>query len=212
MTANHRWIVARRNEAWQLGIELRERLLASFMEMDGLRERPLIKHVLDDLVQDVQGARLCDGVLPLDRFAQSEVVGSRILVTVNTRIAEMPGVKDAVGIRLVAVAHEAVHVDQDLDPTKVSDGMQLMFAELATSEPRIIVCRSAGGAGRSGQPAQEFIAENAALAMTIALPDLKRCAAFGDFQRLAAGGGDLGSAGWALLYQIAEFVGVNTLG
>jgi hypothetical protein len=209
MRANDRWLAARRTEAWRIGVELRERLLASFMEMDGLRERPLLKDVLDDLVQDVQDARLLDQVLPLDRYAQSEILGQRIVVTVNTRIAEIPGVKDAAGVRTLAVAHEAVHIDQDLDPTQIDRDVQLMLPDLDVTEPRVIVCRTAGGAGRVGQPAQEFRAENAALAMAIALPDLQRCAAFVAFQRRAADGGDLGGAGWRLLYQTAEFVGVN---
>ena len=112
MRANHPWLVARRNEAYQFGVGLRERLMTDFMEMDGLRERPLMKHVIEDLVQDVQRARLLDGVLPLDRYAQSQVVNGRIVVTVNKRIAEMPRVKDPAGVRTVAIGHEAIHVDQ----------------------------------------------------------------------------------------------------
>jgi hypothetical protein len=209
MRANDRWLAARRNEAYELGVGLRERLMTDFMEMDGLRERPLMKHVIEDLVQDVQHARLLDGVLPLDRYAQSERVNGRIVVTVNKRIAEMPGVKDPDGVRIVAIGHEAIHVDQHFNPSTLSPGGQLAFPGLEPDAPQLIMCRSAGGAGRAGQPAQEFIAENAALAMTIALPDLQRCAAFAAFQRRAAEGGDLGRVGWQLLYQIAEFVGVN---
>ena len=209
MTVNNRWLAARRSEALRLGVELRERLLASFMEMDGLRERPLMKDVLEYLVEYVQQARLRDDVLPLDRYAQSQVVDGRYVVTVNKRIAEIPGVKDPAGVRLVAIGHEAVHIDQHLDPTKVGAGEQLSLPGLMPEMPRVIMCRSAGGGGHAGQPAQEFTAENAALAMTIALPDLKRCAAFADFQRRAADGGDLGSIGWQRLYEIAEFVGVN---
>ncbi|MDP8921558.1 MAG: hypothetical protein M3O34_01620 [Chloroflexota bacterium] len=180
------------------------------MAMDGLRERPLIKHVIEDLVQDVQGARLREDVLPLDRFAQSEVINGRAVVTINTRIAEMARVKDPAGVRIVAIGHEAVHVDQHLNPSPSSSvAEQLVLPELDLEVPQVIMCRSAGGAGRAGQPAQEFLAENAALAMTIALPDLQRCAAFAAFQRLAGDGGDLGGAGWQLLYQVAEFVGVN---
>ncbi len=210
MRAHHPWLVARRNEAYRLGVGLRERLLADFMAMDGLRERPLIKHVIEDLVQDVQGARLREDVLPLDRFAQSEVINGRAVVTINTRIAEMARVKDPAGVRIVAIGHEAVHVDQHLNPSPSSSvAEQLVLPELDLEVPQVIMCRSAGGAGRAGQPAQEFLAENAALAMTIALPDLQRCAAFAAFQRLAGDGGDLGGAGWQLLYQVAEFVGVN---
>ena len=210
MRADHPWLVARRNEAWQLGVGLRERLLADFMEMDGLHERPLIKHVIEDLVQDVQRARLRDEVLPLDRFAQCELMNGRAVVTINSRIAEMPGVKDPEGVRIVAIGHEVVHVDQHLNPNPtISPAQQLMLPELDLETPQAILCRSAGGAGRAGQPAQEFLAENAALAMTIALPDLQRCAAFLAFQRLAADGGDLGGAGWHLLYKVAEFIGIN---
>lgn len=209
MRADHPWLVARRNEAWQLGIVLRERLLADFMHMESLDERPLIKEVIEDLVRDVQGARLRDEVLPLERYAQSEVANGRPLVTINTRIAEMPRVKDAAGVRVVAIGHEAVHVDQHLNLSPDAASQQLVFPGLELEAPPVIMCRSAGGAGHAGQPAQEFMAENAALAMTIALPDLQRCAAFASFQRLAADGGDLGSVGWTLLYRTAEFIGVN---
>jgi hypothetical protein len=115
MTANDRWLTAGRSEACRLGVELRECLLATFMEMDGLRERPLILDVLEDLVQDGQRARLRDEVLPLDRYTQSEVVNGRILVTLDKRIAVMPGVKNPAGVRIVAIGHEAAHVDQHLD-------------------------------------------------------------------------------------------------
>ena len=210
MRANHPWLVARRNDAYQSGVGLRERLMTDFMEIEGLRERPLMKHVIEDLVQDVQGARLRDDVLPLDRFAQSELLNGRIVVTVNKRIADMPGVKDPAGVRIVAIGHEAVHVDRHLDPRPANAvGSQLTFLEPDLQTPRLIMCRSAGGAGRAGQPEQEFLAENAALALTIAWPDLQRCAAFAAFQRRAADGGDLGGAGWSLLYQTAEFIGVN---
>ena len=209
MTANERWLAARRLEAWRTGIELRERLLAAYMHAEGLRERPLIKDVLDDLVEGVQKARLLDGVLLLDTFAQSERVRGRIVVTVNSRIADMPGVKDAAGVRTVAVAHEAMHVDRDFAPANANLPVQLVLPEVAVSDTPVIICRSAGGAGRAGQPAQEFMAENGALAMVIALPDLKQCAAFVEFRRLASYGGELGGTGWRLLYDIAEFLGVN---
>jgi hypothetical protein len=138
MRTNHPWLEVRRNEAYQFGVGLRERLMMDFMEMDGLRDRPLVKHVIEDLVQDVQGARLRDDVLPLDRYAQSQVVNGRPVVTVNTRIAEMPGVKDPDGVRIVAIGHEAVHVDQHLSPSTVAVGGQLMFPGLdpvATTPP-----------------------------------------------------------------------------
>jgi len=209
VTASSRWLDAKRADARKLGVELRERLMARLMESEGLQERPLVKNVLDDLVQDVQRARLRDSVLPLDRFAQSEVVRGRIEVTINQRIPEIPGVKDAAGVRLVAVAHEAVHVDQDLDPSRHAPGRQPALPGLEYEDPRLIVCRSVAGAGYSGQPQREFIAENAGLAMAIALPDLQRCAAFAELRRRAAHGGELGTVGWSLLYQTAEFIGVN---
>src|SRR5436190_15084923 len=117
MRANDRWLEARRNEAYELGVVLRERLLEDFMQIDGLHERPLIKDVIEDLVQDVQGARLRDDVLPLDRYAQSEIVNGRPVVTVNARIADMSNVRDPAGVRRVAIGHEAVHVDQHLNPS-----------------------------------------------------------------------------------------------
>jgi hypothetical protein len=209
VTANSRWLDARRAAAWKLGVELRERLLETFMDEEGLRSRPLIKEVADDLVREVQGARLRDDCLPLDRFAQSEVVGGRIEVTINSRIGEISGVKDPVGTRTVAVLHEAVHVDRDLRPVEPSLRRQPALPGLEDDGPRLIVCRSAGSVYRSSQPEREFIAENAALAAAIAWPDLRRCAAFVEFRRRAAEGGDLGGAGWCLLYETAAFIGVN---
>ncbi len=73
----------------------------------------------------------------------------------------------------------------------------------------MVVCRSVGSGGHAGQLEREFIAENAGLSMAIALPDLRRCAAFLELHRRGVGGGDLGGAGWSLLYEIAEFIGVN---
>ena len=179
------------------------------MAENGLQERPFLKEVIDDLITDVQGARLREDVLPLDRFAQTEVIGRRIEVSINTRIADIPGVKDAAGVAYVAKWHESIHVQRDGDTAKSDDPeLQLPLDGFEIERPRLIFCRGFS-APQPKSAEREFMAENAALAAAIAGPDLARSGAFIRFQHLAALGGDLGSQGWQLLYKTAEDLGVN---
>jgi hypothetical protein len=66
----------------------------------GLANRPLLKDIVDDLIEGIQGARLRQGVLPLDRFGQTENLGGKLEVTINSRIPEMILAKDVAGIEL----------------------------------------------------------------------------------------------------------------
>jgi hypothetical protein len=198
----------KREDCWAIGVRHRERLVAEFMSRTGLQVRPFLKNMIDDLIEDVQGARLREEVLPLDRFAQTELVDGRVVVSVNTRIADVPRAKDIAGIVYISKWHESIHVDRDFVEDS-GDGERKDARPVAdVNRSRLIVCRSTGGR-RGAQPPWEFVAENAALAAAIAGPDLARSRAFFRFQRLAAQRGDLGSRAWAALYEICEDIGVN---
>jgi hypothetical protein len=168
-------------------------LVVEYMRRNNLQDQPFLKNLVDDLIEEIQGARLLRGALPLDRFAQTEMSGDRIEVTINSRIPEMTKVKDAPGVELISKFHESLHVDRDF---KVS------------ARPQLIVCRSASV--RNGRvPLHEFVAENAALSAAIAATDLVRSRGFLRFQRLAAARGDLGRRGWDALYEVCAEIGVN---
>jgi hypothetical protein len=78
-----RWLDAKCADCWSLGVRHRERLLQQYLQGHRLRTRPLLREVVDDLIEEVQQARLRVDVLPLDRFAQTERVGDRIEVTMD---------------------------------------------------------------------------------------------------------------------------------
>jgi len=200
----------RRVEARRYGVLHRERLVATFMEREGLTQRPALKEIAEQLVEDVQGARLMHEVLPLDRYAQTERVGSRVVVSINTRIAEMEGIKDAAGIALVALFHESIHVADDFahPGDEVSSHLQGLPG-FEVELPRLVVCRGPGEGLRGAALEREFWAENAGLAAAICGEDLARSPAFARLQERAALGGELGTHGWNLLYSAAGDVGVN---
>jgi hypothetical protein len=197
-------------DAFALGVEVRERAVAAYMAQNQLTERPMLKDIIEDIITEVHGARLLRGVLALDTFAQTERVGERLEVTLNTRIAEMQRVKDPKLIEHVALWHEDIHIEVDFVEAPRLDGeaVQLSLPEMVPAPPQLIMCRR-GPAGFGPEAIREFRAENAALAASIAGPDLARCDAFLPFQALAEQGGELGSRGWRLLYHISETIGVN---
>lgn len=201
-------LLAKRREAWNLGIEHREKLLGILMPHRSPNAPPLLKDVVDDLLEYAQGVRLRSEVLPLDVFAQSEVIGSRIEVSVNNRIPEMRGVIDASGVATVAKWHESVHVERDLRPKGMSE-TQLPMSGMEDATQRLIVCRRAGASQAPNVDEREFFAENAGLAAAIAFRDLDRSSAFREFSAVAKQGGDITVPGWTLLAQSAAEIGVN---
>jgi hypothetical protein len=203
------WQRERFEEAWRFGTDHREALVGRLMARSGRRERPLLKEIIDEVIEEEQGARLLKQVLPLDTYAQTELVGGRAVVTVNSRIPEMPGVKDAAGARHVALWHESVHIPRDILPAaQAAAGAQATLPGFEVDVPRVVVCKTRKPLGPA-ERAREFFAENAAQAAAIAAADLQRCGAYAEYQRRLARGGDLGRYGWALLYGIAAFIGVN---
>ena len=199
----------KRTEAWNLGIAHREVLVHRYMAMHTLRERPFLKDVIDDLIEEVQGARLREEVLPLDTFGETEAVNGRIEVSINSRIAEMPGVKDAGGVAHVTKWHESYHVEQDMGSGRGATRIhQLGFPGIDSQPPQLIVCRNIRSSD-SIIAEREFIAENAAVAAAIADADLKLCDAFQEFLHEVKKGGEFGGTAWRLLYQTAQDIRVN---
>jgi hypothetical protein len=183
--------------------------MREFMLRNGLTERPHLKDVIDELIEDVQGARLIEEVLPLDRFAQTEAVGGKIVVSINSRIAQIPGVKDPIGVSTVAKWHESIHVARDIKAETLEwDHDQLTLPGFESRRESLIVCRTAQGHRIAGEE-REFLAENAGVAAAICGADLARSPSFSKFQRLAAQCVELAGDGWHLLYETADGIGVN---
>ena len=121
-----------RREAWQFGRELRDGLLADYARAYGEPGRPPAL-IGGELLTDFLGARLAYDALPLDVFAQTSWEDYRALVTVNSRMREIAGVKDAEGVAHVAVWHEIMHVQRDLPALR--RGPQTAFAGMRPSAP-----------------------------------------------------------------------------
>lgn len=208
MTLQHVW-EQRRIEVWQWGAAHREYLMAENMGFYGLSERPLVKDIVDAVIMEIQGARLVEGALPLDTYAQTQLHRGRLEVTVNSRIHQMDGVGDPERIAHVAKWHESADIARDFAVTTVDgNGKQPTLPGWEVPVPRLVVCRRAGRErGKAGE--REFFAENAAHAAAIAGPDLLRCDAFHQLAALVERGRELGGTGWRALYETAEFIGVN---
>jgi hypothetical protein len=209
MAGFDRWLESRRREAWRYGIEHREALVQRMLTRLGLRDRPLLKDIVEELIEEDQGVRVRDEVLELDTYAQTTLVNGRPVVSINSRIGEMPGVKDAAGARHVALWHESIHIPRDILPTSrwnVHDQFKLPGFDVEATP--LVVCKSRKPL-RPEEKAREVFAEAAARAAAIAQPDLQRCPAYREYERRAARGGELGRSGWRLLYETAAFIGVN---
>ena len=204
------FIDRRTSDAWTYGIEHRERLVRTFMDGDRLTVRPLLKDIVDILIEEIQGARLREDVLPLDRYAQTESAGGRLEVTVNSRIHLMEGVKHVNGVAHVAKWHESIHVDRDFrDLGQARVGEQASLPGLVAQLPALVACRGFHENLPAERKASEFFAETAGVAAAVCGEDLNQSPAYRYLVRRARQGGELGASGWSLLYSAAEFIGVN---
>jgi hypothetical protein len=204
------YIAAKQRAAWRLGIDHREDLVSFYMAERGMRERPMLRDIIDDLLTEVQGVRLLEEVLPMDTYAQTEAVGGRILVSINQRIGEMEWVKDSAGVASLAKWHESIHVVKDVQPSSpLVRQLPMALPTVQSQEYRLIACRKIGAYDHVSADEREFIAENAALAAAVCPADLVRSAAFLELQGLAARGGNITTPGWSLLAAAASDIGVN---
>ena len=195
-----------RREAWQFGRGLRDALLADYARAYGEPGRPPAL-IGGELLTDFLGARLAYDALPLTVFAQTAWDEDRALVTVNSRMREIPGVKDAEGVAHVAIWHEIVHVQRDLPALR--RGPQAAFAGMHPSAP-IACSRDPRAGGLHGtELRREVFAEGAGRGAAVSWPHLRRAAGFRDFLDLATRGRASRTAGWRPLYRAAAAIGVN---
>jgi hypothetical protein len=205
MTSN--WLARNRERLWQIGVEHRESLMAQYMAFYGLAKRPSLKNVYRELIGEIQGARIIDAPLPMDRYAQTEVVNGRPEITINTLIGRMPLITDPGPIRHVAAWHESIHILVDVERRDLPPLTELRRGlEVSTSSS--LLCYASHGALHRWSLREQAI-DAAALAASIADTDLRGCHHYLNFLQLAAMGGDLGPLGWQLLGAISTVIGVN---
>ncbi len=205
MTPN--WLFQNRIALWRLGVEHREALLAQYMVFYGLTERPPLKSIYRELLSEIQGARLIYAPLPMDRYAQTEVVNGRTEITINTLIGRMPGIKDHHGVEHVAGWHESFHVAVDVERRDLPP-LTYLTRGLGGSTSSPLLC-DANQNDQRGWTVRERAIETAALAAAIADADLRRTLSYLNFLQLASWGGDMGAPGWQFLESIAGRIGVN---
>ena len=182
--------------------------MADWMVLNGQTTRPLLKEIIDEVLEDILGVRLREEILPLDRFAQTERVEGRLEVSVNSRIGEMAKVKNVAGVTYAAKWHEAVHVVKDFAVETSNDG-QPSLPLFSVEPPQLVACRGSAQAQSAEERAREAFAENAGTAAAICAFDLVTCADYLELMDLADAGGELGRNGWRLLYNSADFIGIN---
>ena len=213
MASNGRYISEKRREAWDYGNRHRDRLVDGYVIDHRLTERPFLKDIIDDLIEEQQHVRLLSGPLRLDTYGQTERIGGRIEITVNSRINEMIYVKDVDGVANATKWHESVHAERDLGVQEIDgDGSQQVFTVPGFEKHSLglIVCRDVEKIGYGGEERErEFFAENAGIAAAISGADLLRCEEFLEFKELVILGGDITLPGWDLIKAIAGRIGVN---
>jgi len=161
------------------------------------------------VIEDVLGARLRVEVLPLDRFAQTELVDGRLEVSINSRVGSMARVKDVAGVIYAAKWHESVHVVRDF-PSQVSRGRSSSLpSRPLTWRSRAWWCAEAmqplaiPRKKRASPSLRTQAWQQRSAGGPHSLPE------YLELMALADAGGNLGKNGWRLLYRSAEFIGIN---
>lgn len=195
-------MLAVRREAWRFGREVRDGLVRDY-ERTYRCVAPAPALIADELLTDFLGARLCYDPLPLDRYAQTSFENGQPVVVINSLTADIPGVKDPVGVQNQAKLHETIHVVRDEDLLRV--GAQGVFDGFEV-DPIIRCYREAKDMHRSGLMEREFWAEEAGRAAAVSFKALLRSSAWLEFM-----GRDRmeNSTAWKLLYEAAHDIGIN---
>ena len=201
-----RWTEARRREAWAHGRSMRDSLLRQYEREYGIPAPPPAT-IGPELVTDMLGYGMA--YLPLARTVYGETTweDGRPHITMNTRTAEIPGVKDAEGVISVGIWHEIIHTDRDIAEVRV--GLQGVFDGMLPN--LTIACRRDQPTSRRSreEASREFFAEEAGRAAAVSYVHLARVEAFRQFfyrsQRRMASNAE----GWQLLYEAARAIGVN---
>jgi hypothetical protein len=203
----HLWLVRNRPLLRRLGVEHRETLVVEYMTRHHLTRRPLLKNIWHELIEDIQDVPIVDEPLPMDRFAQTELVNGRPRITINTLIGRMPKVKNPERIRPVSGWHESIHIPVDVERRDIPPLTELTSGLGAdTSSP--LLCQAITRDPQQWSLREQAI-EAAALAAAIADADLKVGSAYLNFLEYTSWGGDPDGVGWHLLCQVSASIGVN---
>lgn len=206
--ANASWLHGQRTAAWGFGRQHTDHLLRRYQELHKLDPVPPPALIARELVRDVLDVRLYFDPLPMDRYAEVRLVDGRPQITVNSEIASMPDVRDAIGVENVAILHEIMHIERDLSSLFQPPSFQF---EGFDDPPGIVCLRAASDVARSGDVARrEFWAEEAGRAGAVSIPHLREVDAFQELMALAGDQSSKRRTAWPLLYQSAEAIGVNS--
>ncbi len=196
---------ALRRQAWAFGRDLRDRLVDDYRREYGIAIPPPPAFIMDELLTDFLDVTLRFDPLRLDRFAQTEWLDGRVVVTINSLTHEIPGVKDPQGVQNVAKGHEAVHVVRDIKALQAEQGNRFPGFDV----PLKIVCYRARRPG-SDFDRREFWAEEAGRAAVVSHRALGRSAAFQALMKLEPGSMRANGEAWRLLYKASRDIGVNS--
>jgi len=205
--ANAKWLQSRREAAWADGRERIDHLLYKYQQLYHLAVAPPPALVARELIRDILCVPLFFDPMPLDRYAEVQLVDGQPRVTVNSEIERMEGVKDSEGVANVAMLHEVMHIERDVSALVAPASMQLPGFE----EPPAIICyRAPRDADRGGEIAErEFWAEEAGRAAAVSLPALRRTQPFNELIRTGRATTGAIKGAWPLLYESAAQIGVN---
>jgi len=206
-TSRSEFVERTRRAAWAYGREFRDGLLAQFKERYGMVDVPPPALIIAELLTDFIGVDLKDDPLALNVYAQAEWSEGTPLVTVNSRINRIKGVKDPEGVKRVAMWHEGIHVVRDIEAIRLGRPGLLPGFE---APPKIVCYRAGPRSVASEVWAREFWAEEAGRAAAVSYPALANSAAFRELLLLAERLGGCVRQGWPLLYHAARDIGVNS--
>ena len=193
--------LAFRQQAWAFGREVRDKLVARYESEYDVVTAPPPAQIVDELLTDFLEVELRYDPLPLDRFAQTELKGTRPVVTVNTLTAEIPPVVNAKGWQNVAKFHEVIHVVRDLE----------LPAALDNGRPDRIVClrSTAGLPPTDDERLREFWAAEAGRAAAVCHASVARSQTFQTVSDLGHGRPLRDSEVEKFLTETASEIGVN---
>ena len=204
MTVRADWLRRERERAWADGRELRDSLLRQYEAEYGVAVSPAPALIVDELLTDFLHVKLTYDEMPLDRYAETRLTDGRPHISINDRIHEIQGVKDAQGVANVAKWHEATHAVRDLSALR--EGPQGMLPGIEV-ERKIVCYRTPSTLTSAIEKNREWFAEEAGRAAAVSLAALKLTDAF---QRLVTWRGEMPrGTGWRLLYTAAETIAVN---
>ena len=197
---------APRQEGWDFGRTLRDRLLEQYRQESGVDVPPPPALIGAELLTDFLGVKLTFDLLPRDRYGEIRWVNGEPHITINSSIPQMDNVKDAQGVENVAVWHEGVHAVCDGDVER--DPLQGLLPGFSPP-PEVICYRRQPWQATDVGTWREFWAEEAGRAAAVSRAHLNRSKAFLHLVEKGGAGGLPNGEAWRLLAEAAADIGVN---